>query len=131
MNKCLAFFLARSGNCNYFYDELNNINLYTNCKGPTKYIIEDVLKATTITIENSFFTANSIVPSCVYRHELAHTRQYEIFGPTYLPLYAFAHLSAVIDSKIHNYTNPHATNFFEMWANYIAGLPQEDKYLKY
>lgn len=126
----MALFLAKSGKCSYFYDKINKIHVYTKCANPTKYIIEDLLKATTITIEDSFFTANNIIPSCVYKHELAHTKQYEILGPMYLPLYAFAHLSAVIDSKIHKYNNPHATNFFEMWANYMAGLPAGNKYIK-
>ncbi|MDD4937930.1 MAG: hypothetical protein PHX34_02825 [Candidatus Shapirobacteria bacterium] len=124
----LGLMLGVVGKCKASVDRENKIIFFSSCGGFTENFLRNGLKAGAVTFGNTVLTMYSRLPSNVYKHELQHVKQYLIFGPLFLPAYGVAHLMAYIDSKIDNYENVHAGNFFEIWANKWAGLKPESKY---
>jgi len=98
------------------------------CRGLTESIMKNVLHASAFTLGNNIFTYRDSLSENVILHELGHVYQYKKLGPLFLPAYGVAQIVAIIDSKIKDYPNIHAGNFFEAWANRLAGLPEENKY---
>lgn len=117
------------GKCkiDYLYGA-KNPKLMVKCKGLTESVIKNVLHTSAFTLGDNIFTYHESLPDYVILHELGHVYQYKKLGPLFLPAYGVAQLIAIIDSKINNYPNVHAGNFFEIWANKIAELPPESKY---
>ena len=126
-NKLLGEFLGLVGNCKVIKDRENKVKIYTSCQGITKKLIGDVLSARAFTLDHVILTNRDSLSASTYSHELAHTKQYTYFGPLFLPLYGVAHVVSLIDAEINDYQNPHAGNFFEIWANKMAGLPLSRK----
>jgi len=102
--------------------------LMVGCRGLTESIMKNVLHASAFTLGNNIFTYRDSLSENVILHELGHVYQYKKLGPLFLPAYGVAQIVAIIDSKIKDYPNIHAGNFFEAWANRLAGLPEENKY---
>jgi hypothetical protein len=127
-NSLIGIYLGTVGRCDKNYDKFNKVILYTSCKGTTKNFIEKGLKAGAVTFGNTVLTTEKGLSDDIYLHELQHVKQYLILGPVFLPAYGIAHLVAYVDSKIDNYKNVHAGNFFEIWADKWAHLPPETKY---
>ncbi|TSC87935.1 MAG: hypothetical protein G01um101416_250 [Microgenomates group bacterium Gr01-1014_16] len=130
MNRVIGRSLAFVGKCDGLFDRPNRVWSFYNCGGFTRYFIDELLGAGAVTFDNVILTMGNSLPETIYRHELAHTRQYSILGPAFLPLYGAAHLVAWVDSKIEGYQNPHAGNIFEIRADQDAGLAAEPKILK-
>ena len=126
-NKLLGESLGLIGNCKSLYDKENKVRIYTNCQGITKTLIDDLLGASAFTLDHVILTNQVTLNSRTYKHELAHTKQYSYFGPLFLPLYGIAYVVSLVDAQINNYQNPHAGNFFEIWANKMADLPLSAK----
>lgn len=124
-NKLLAESLGYIGKCHKFSDKTFRVKLYFNCQGFTENFINETLGANAITIGKTILTPKRTLSTNTYLHELAHIKQYSYLGPAFLPLYGIAQIVAIIDSEINNYSNPHARNIFEIWANNLADLPAE------
>lgn len=116
------------GNCRVQYLKDSNVRLHTDCSYQTKALMVNVLNTYAFVVGDNIFTYETSLDNETISHEMAHVHQYKILGPLFLPLYGISQLSALLDSKIGNYPNVHAGNFFEIWANKIAGLSPEEKY---
>lgn len=120
-------FLGRVGKCNGTWDYENRVRVYTSCLGITNRLIGETLKTSAFTLDHVILTNYKALTVDLYQHELAHTKQYSYLGPLFLPLYGLAQIAASIDANANGYQNPHAGNFFEVWADKMAGLPPEIK----
>jgi len=128
LHQILSLISIRFGACKVNY--LNNkVRLFTECKGPVKSTMDNVLNAYAFTLGNNIFTYGKNLSENTIAHELGHVYQYKKLGPLFLPAYGIAQIVAIIDSKINDYPNVHAGNYFEIWANRIANLEPENKYL--
>lgn len=128
LHQILSSISIRFSACKVNYLD-NKVRLFTECKGPAKSAMDNILNAYAFTLGNNIFTYGKNLSENTIAHELGHVYQYKKLGPLFLPAYGVAQLIAIIDSKINNYPNVHAGNYFEIWANKIANLEPENKYL--
>lgn len=126
-NKLLGEFLGYVGKCETAKDIPNKVTIYTSCQGLTQKLITDTLHARAFTLDHVVLTNDRSLSERTIKHELAHTKQYLYLGPLFLPLYGIAHVVSLVDAEINSYQNPHAGNFFEIWANKMVGLPLSPK----
>jgi hypothetical protein len=71
---------------------------------------------TAITFGHVVLSVREPIPEDILRHELEHVRQYEIWGPLFLPLYWLASFGAALMGR-HFYKD----NYFETAARLRSG----------
>jgi hypothetical protein len=120
-NNLLGYLLGFWGSCHQTTIS-GGVHLYTSCTGITRHLISNSLVAIAITVGDNVLTTQENLSPVILSHELAHVKQYRIFGPAFLPMYACAHLAAWIDTKMYSNHTLHDSNFFEYMANNMAEI---------
>lgn len=72
-------------------------------------------KYSAITFGHVVLSVDEPISGRVLKHELVHVRQYETFGPLFLPLYLCASLAALVKGR-----HPYRNNVFEEDARAAA-----------